>query len=245
MSINNWYAFYVGDYMRDTAHLSVVEHGAYRLLLDHYYSTASPLPDNLEQLYRICRAFAEQEQSAIKKVVQLFFVHDEDNGVYFSKRVEKELQKKGDISKKRSEAAKNKGLLSKAKANQLMSNCKAIDDTSTSTSTSIDNKIEIDKSISLSVFDENTPKAKKDKKMDRGSTLIGFLSTLDDPDEMPKEWYQDTKTNFVGATTDDILAEYNKFCDYWEANSNQAKGKKASWKAAWRLWFSNYWERRK
>ena len=34
-----WYSFYPGDYGRDTGHLSLIEHGAYRTLMDHYYAT--------------------------------------------------------------------------------------------------------------------------------------------------------------------------------------------------------------
>jgi uncharacterized protein YdaU (DUF1376 family) len=136
MSIKNWYPFYVGDYMRDTAQLSIIEHGAYRLLIDHYYSTGESLPDDEKQLYRICRAFDEQEQKAITKVLQLFFEHDVKAKVYTSKRIEKELEKKASISLKRSQAAKNKGKNKKANAKQMQSKCRAIDDTSTSTSTS-------------------------------------------------------------------------------------------------------------
>lgn len=140
MSLNNWYPFYVGDYMRDTAQLSMIEHGAYRMLLDHYYSTGNPLPANEKQLHRICRAFDKQEQDAIAFVLHLFFEHDKKNDCYKSKRVDKELKKKNDISEKRSQAAKNKGKISKknnsANAKQLQSKSKAIAHTSTSTSTS-------------------------------------------------------------------------------------------------------------
>lgn len=35
----------------------MTEDGAYRRLLDHYYSTGRPFPSNIEKLWRICRAF--------------------------------------------------------------------------------------------------------------------------------------------------------------------------------------------
>ena len=40
----NYYERHLGDYARDTAHLTMVEHGAYTLLLDRYYATESPIP---------------------------------------------------------------------------------------------------------------------------------------------------------------------------------------------------------
>lgn len=50
----------------------MVEHGAYRLLLDAYYTTG-PLSENREKLYRICRAFAEDERAAINTILDRFF----------------------------------------------------------------------------------------------------------------------------------------------------------------------------
>jgi uncharacterized protein YdaU (DUF1376 family) len=69
----NYYPFYVGDYARDTAHLSLAEHGAYRLLLDHQYSTEKPLPTDLEVLQRICRSSTPLERAAVESIANQFF----------------------------------------------------------------------------------------------------------------------------------------------------------------------------
>lgn len=176
-SLNNWYAFYVGDYLRDTAHLSMVEHGAYRLLLDHYYSTENPLPDDDKQLHRICRAFDKHEQDAIKRVLQLFFVYDEKEGVYKNKKADFEIEKKRGISRVRSQAAKNKGKKAPAKAKQLHSKSKAIADTSTSTSTSTllskDNRLR-PADVSQSVWDDFV-KMRKSKKAVVSDTVINKI----------------------------------------------------------------------
>jgi uncharacterized protein YdaU (DUF1376 family) len=69
-----WYPFYVGDYSRKTAHLSLLEHGAYRLLMDHYYATRHPLPNDPAKLYRICRARSPSERKAVLSVVAEYFI---------------------------------------------------------------------------------------------------------------------------------------------------------------------------
>lgn len=69
----NYYRRYLGDYMRDTMHLSLTEHGAYSLLLDAYYASERPLPVEYEALHRICRAMSTQEREAVKVVADRFF----------------------------------------------------------------------------------------------------------------------------------------------------------------------------
>ncbi len=74
---DQYYRFFPGDYQRDTGDLTLVEHGAYRVLLDHYY-TCGPLPNDPDRLNRICRAFSTGEQTAVATVVQRFFQPDGD-----------------------------------------------------------------------------------------------------------------------------------------------------------------------
>lgn len=63
----------MGDFARDTAHLTMLENGAYRMLLDHYYSTERPLPADAATLYRIARANSKGERSAVDRIVEAFF----------------------------------------------------------------------------------------------------------------------------------------------------------------------------
>lgn len=68
----NFYKLYIGDYQRDTAHLSLVEHGAYMLMLQHYYATEKPLPTG-KALYRMLRAESKIERDAIDWIVAQFW----------------------------------------------------------------------------------------------------------------------------------------------------------------------------
>lgn len=88
----NYYKRYMGDYGRDTGTLSLAEHGAYALLMDHYYSTEEALPAAYEDLYRICRAMKKEEQSAVKRVADKFFPMFKD-GQRHNDRTDKELAK--------------------------------------------------------------------------------------------------------------------------------------------------------
>ena len=69
----NFYKHYIGDYQRDTGHLSLAEHGAYRLMLDIFYATGKPLPAGKKVLYRLLRAAAPAERKAIDAVLAQFW----------------------------------------------------------------------------------------------------------------------------------------------------------------------------
>lgn len=86
----NYYLRYPGDYSRDTGLLSLAEHGAYGVLLDHYYSTEAPLPAAMEQLCRLARAMSEIEQCAVASVADKFFPLATD-GFRHNKRADKEI----------------------------------------------------------------------------------------------------------------------------------------------------------
>lgn len=68
-----WYKRFPGDYSRDTAHLSIVEHGAFALMLDVAYGTAKPLPADRKALHRILRAETPAEKAAVNKVATEFW----------------------------------------------------------------------------------------------------------------------------------------------------------------------------
>lgn len=101
-----FYQHWIGDYQKATRRLSMLEHGAYRLLLDEYYSTETPLPANAMQLHRICMAFAYEEQEAVHSVLDKFFTLTDEG--YIHDRVEDEIEKSHKKSKKRSFAAKKR-----------------------------------------------------------------------------------------------------------------------------------------
>jgi uncharacterized protein YdaU (DUF1376 family) len=90
----NYYRRYVGDYLRDTARLSMLEHGAYNLLLDYYYADEQPLPLDKDELYLMVRAMTPSDRKAVDKVIAKFFERQADG--YHQKRADHEIE----VSKK-------------------------------------------------------------------------------------------------------------------------------------------------
>lgn len=85
----NYYEHHLGDYAKDTAHLSMLEHGAYRLLLDRYYSTEQGIP--ADQAHRLARARTREEREAVDTVLSEFFVLKD--GIWRNGRADEEVAK--------------------------------------------------------------------------------------------------------------------------------------------------------
>lgn len=83
----HYYKRHLGDYARDTGHLSALEHGVYNLLLDNYYSREQA-PTKAEAV-RFARARTTEELAAVDAVLDEFFMLEGDR--YLCGRVEEEL----------------------------------------------------------------------------------------------------------------------------------------------------------
>lgn len=85
----HYYKHYIGDYRRDTSHLSLLEHGIYRQLIDSYCLDETPLTNDLAKLVRSHSVRTPDEQQALQNVLTDFFELTE-NG-YVHKRCEKTI----------------------------------------------------------------------------------------------------------------------------------------------------------
>ncbi len=100
---NVWMPLYVGDYLADTMHLNAEEHGAYLLLLMHYWRTG-PLPDTARALAGIARVSADSWAGDLGDTVRAFF--RAEGGRLHHGRVDAELLKARSLSSKRRAAGK-------------------------------------------------------------------------------------------------------------------------------------------
>jgi uncharacterized protein YdaU (DUF1376 family) len=100
---NPWLAWYPGDYISKTRHLSMAQHGAYTLLLWEYYING-PIKARDQHVLNICSARAKHERSDVDFVLGEFFVFDGE--FYRHKRADEERTRMEDIRNKRVKAGK-------------------------------------------------------------------------------------------------------------------------------------------
>jgi uncharacterized protein YdaU (DUF1376 family) len=109
MSTRPWMPLYIADYRADTAHLSAAQHGAYLLLIMHYWTTGG-LPMDDAPLARIA-GMTPAEWKKNRPTIAAFFTAD-----WKHKRIDAELAKATDISIKRRASAEQRHSKSNANA---------------------------------------------------------------------------------------------------------------------------------
>jgi len=111
----NYYERHIGDYIRDTVSLTMLEDGAYNRLLDQYYQTGRPLSLDRKMVYRLARATSAAERKAVDFVLDTFFQHTEEG--YTQKRVQAEIERFSEKQRKAKASAEARWSKSKGNAN--------------------------------------------------------------------------------------------------------------------------------
>jgi uncharacterized protein YdaU (DUF1376 family) len=112
----NFYKRYMGDYLRDTMRLPMIQDGAYGRLIDAYYAEEKPLPLDREELYRMARANSKTEREAVDAVISRFFRESADG--YHHKRIDEEIAKARAKAEANRTNGKNGGRPPKAKTHE-------------------------------------------------------------------------------------------------------------------------------
>lgn len=99
---DTWMPLHIGAYLGDTMHLRTAEHGAYILLLMHYWRSG-PLPDDDRKLSGIARMTATEWED-VSDTIREFFVAED--GRLHQKRADAERARAQQISSKRADAAR-------------------------------------------------------------------------------------------------------------------------------------------
>ena len=98
-----WMPLYVGDYLGDTGHLTTAQHGAYLLLMMHYWRKGE-LPDDDRQLSKITK-LPLRTWCDYRPVLQDFF-----HSGWKHKRIDVELERMMRVSEKRAIAGQKGGI---------------------------------------------------------------------------------------------------------------------------------------
>lgn len=101
----NYYKRHLGDYAKDAGHLTLLEHGAYTLLLDRLYGSEKPIPQ--ADVYRITRATTKPERDAVDAVLREFFEMEDD--AWTQSRVAEEIAKASESADKNRSNGKRGG----------------------------------------------------------------------------------------------------------------------------------------
>ena len=102
----HYYQFNIGDYRRDTAHLSHLEHGIYRSLIDTYMLEESPLSGDMKELERKHLIRTANEKKALRNVLKDFFKFE--NSMFLHSRCDEDIISYRDKSLKASKSAKKR-----------------------------------------------------------------------------------------------------------------------------------------
>jgi uncharacterized protein YdaU (DUF1376 family) len=86
----HYYQFHVSDYIHDTAHLSFVEDIVYRRLLDLYYTSEKPIPDDNQAVARRLRM--PKHAAVVQSILQEFFSRDSDAKCWHHRRCEEGIR---------------------------------------------------------------------------------------------------------------------------------------------------------
>jgi uncharacterized protein YdaU (DUF1376 family) len=217
----NYYERHLGDYARDTAHLTMLEHGAYGLLLDRYYATEHGIP--ADQAHRIARARTRDERSAVDAVLTEFFTLCD--GIWTHGRVRREIEK----AQTKIKAARENGL----RGGRPKQNPQRTDEKPTG--------FFVGSSLETQEKALQTPDTihQKEKYPPPSGAPLADARPKSRGLRLPPGWSPgDDGLAFAegqGLRNGMAAKELDRFRDYWAAQPGQ-KGIKTDWSATWRNW---------
>jgi uncharacterized protein YdaU (DUF1376 family) len=111
----NYFEKHIGDYIRDTVMLTMLEDGAYNRLMDQMYQTERALPADKKMVYRLARASSSAEREAVDFVLETFFTLTTEG--YEQKRIKAEIERYQEKQRKAKASADARWNKSKKDAN--------------------------------------------------------------------------------------------------------------------------------
>ena len=116
----HYYKFNIGDFDKSTRHLSIIERGLFRDILDLYVKDEKPITDNLKKLERLLCIKTKAEKEALQNILDDFFVLTDDG--YYSEYCQSILNDTTDRVEASRENGKKGGRPSKQSQNETKDN---------------------------------------------------------------------------------------------------------------------------
>lgn len=187
----------------------MLEHGAYTLLLDRYYTTERGIPE--DQAHRVCRARTRDEKEAVDTVLREFF--NLADGVWVNGRAEREITKMQAKVKAAQENGRRGGRPRQTQQEP------------TGLSAGSDSVTQQKAHQSPDTSNQSPIKTGESDSPQRGSRL---------PKDwvLPDEWAQWASAERPDLNPNDVAC---RFADHWHAVPG-AKGRKLDWQMTWRNW---------
>lgn len=215
-----WMPLYIADYLADTGHLTGAEHGAYMLLIMHYWQNGG-LPADERLLARFAKMTADQWAESRDVLAALF----EDG--WRHKRIDEELTKATEIVGKRKAAAERSHASRGAKPKQEPITCSASAEQVHVQTGSKCSDAGVPPSPSPSEEEHpSPPSVVRPPRADQGHFL-------------PKGWKPSQENIDWGAlqlgSMEAASKAFEKFKNYWHAKPGK-EGRKRDWDLTWRNW---------
>lgn len=209
---DTWMPLYWGDYLRDTMHLRAEGHGAYLLLIAHYWTRGAALPADNGYLMTVTRLDAKAWNRLRPLLEQFFEVSD---GFWTHGRIERELARSVAITEARRVAGKRGG---KATANGKANSKQVLEQTTKQNPT------------------PSQPQSLSKKEIPphpSGASPLKNSNGVPLPfDTMPDGW----RYLALDMGHEDPDGEFQKLKDWCAFVTPKSKALKRDWKAFWRNW---------
>jgi uncharacterized protein YdaU (DUF1376 family) len=211
----NYYRLHIGDYLRDTAHLSLLEHGVYARLLQVYYTREAPI-GNAER-YRLVGARTDDECAAVDSVLGEFFALIE--GVWVQSRCDREIAEYQTRADRNREVGRLGGRPVSKRNPEITQTVSAKNPNVTLASSQ----------EPIAIEEEQIESAKRSRAIaaDAAPSVRGCRIPDDFPTADAVAWCMAERPDLQA----DVVRE--KFRDYWLGVPGQ-RGRKLDWPATWR-----------
>lgn len=247
------YLHHIGDFMRDTVHLTALEECFYRRAMDFYYLNESPLPKETQSVFRRLRANTDEDKQAVLNVLADFFTEEEDG--FHNKRCDAEiLGYKGNAQKNR-ENGKKGGRPSKKNTENNPSDSGSGDSENQEETQSViwGSENETQKNLNHKPLTDNpiidsSSNAHEEKQTFPAIQFSQYqvedhkrYSILECVQEYPlqNDFIDLGLQRFTEVPTQDMITMFTSFGDFFSSKGEDAKNTPSLWLVKWFSWIQN------